>query len=231
MSDTVTIAPQFNGPPEAGQGGYVAGLVAQALAVDAAEVTLRAPAPLGRALRIERDEDYAALYDGDRLIAEGGPASLGIDAPAPVTFDEALAVRKEHPYFPNHPYPTCFGCGSQRGEGDGLCVYPGRLPDRDAVAAPWMPHLAFADASGRVRPEVVWASIDCPSAFALGEDTPGLLGRFTGALLAPVEAGRPHVLVGWRLGGERRKRYSACALFDDEGALLAIASATWIQPA
>jgi hypothetical protein len=231
VTDTVTIAPQYNGPLETGQGGYVAGLIAQALGVEAAEVTLRAPAPLGRELRVERDGAYAALLDGDRIVAEGAPATPQIEPPEPVSFDDALAVRKQHPYFAAHPYPTCFGCGPKRREGDGLCIYPGRLADRDAVAAPWMPHLAFADADGHVRPEVVWAAIDCPSAFALGDEALGLLGRFTGELLAPVEAGRPHVLVGWPLGGERRKRYSACALFDDNGALLAISSAVWIAPA
>ena len=46
---------------------------------------------------------------------------------------------------------------------------PGPLPGRHLVAAPWAPDPTLFDKGGTVRPEFVWAALDCPSSFALLE--------------------------------------------------------------
>ena len=43
--------------------------------------------------------------------------------------DEAVAASATYPGFSAHPFPTCFVCGPERAEGDGLRLFPGRLPD------------------------------------------------------------------------------------------------------
>ena len=60
MSDTLIIPSRFRGPPNSGNGGYVAGAIAERFPVrpdahdDAAvEVTLRAPIPLDTPLEVQ----------------------------------------------------------------------------------------------------------------------------------------------------------------------------------
>jgi hypothetical protein len=43
--------------------------------------------------------------------------------------------------------------------------------------------------------------------------------------------GEPHVVLGWRIGEEGRKRFAGSALLTAEGETLARARSTWIVPA
>ncbi len=235
MSEQVTISRRFRGPPESGHGGYVCGLVAGFIS-GAAEVTLRRPPPLDRPLEVQRlERSGVVLRDGETVIAEGAPATVEMEIPQPVSFSEAEVA--SHSYFGfERPFsPTCFGCGPQRVEGDGLRIFAGWVRRRDVVAAPWTPDASLADANGTVRPEFVWAALDCPGAwtpFAVPTDVrPSLLGRLAAELLGPIQAGDRCVVIAWPLGREGRKLYSGTALFSDEGELRAVASATWIRPA
>jgi hypothetical protein len=92
------------------------------------------------------------------------------------------------------------------------------------VAAPWTPR-----ESSR---EIVWASLDCPGAFAAGFDGRGemLLGRLAGEVHRVPEVGEACLVVGWPLGTDGRKRYAGTALFSAAGELLGRARATWIVP-
>ena len=51
MRQTLVIAPRFHGPPSSANGGYTAGLLANA-AGNSAECTLRAPPPLDAPLEL-----------------------------------------------------------------------------------------------------------------------------------------------------------------------------------
>jgi hypothetical protein len=231
----VEIDRRFNGPPESGHGGYVAGLLAGIIG-GPAEVTLRRPPPLGRPLSLERlDGRSVSLLDGVTLIAEGAPAEIHVELPPPVTLEEATLASQAYLPVRRDAFSTCFGCGTQRAEGDGLRIFPGPVPGRDAVAAPWTPGTTLAAADATVRPEFVWASLDDAGAWAFYLQDPSnwplLLGRMAASLLAPVRAGRPHVVVGWPLGGEGRKFFSGTALFSADGRPLAFARATWIKTA
>ena len=73
MDDTLIIEPRFNGPRLSGNGGYVGGVMAgkfaRAFGGDGAvEITLRAPIPIDRRLRVVRDGDALLLRDDDTLI-------------------------------------------------------------------------------------------------------------------------------------------------------------------
>ncbi len=59
------------------------------------------------------------------------------------------------------PRLLCLRDGAQ--PGDGLRIFPGPVAGRPVWAAPWTPDASVTDGSGRVRPEVVWAALDCPS--------------------------------------------------------------------
>ena len=78
-------------------------------------------------------------------------------------------------------------------------------------------------------PVLVWAALDCPGGWSA--DLPGrpmVLGRMALQRHAPVVPGQPHVVVGRTTGGEGRKTHTATTLFSADGAVLAVARATWI---
>jgi hypothetical protein len=160
---TVTVPARFNGPPESANGGYAAGLLGRHVA-GAAEVTLWAP-PLERPLAMTRDGDTLAMWDGATLVAEAVPTTVEAEPPAVVPLEAAEAATAGYPGFAEHAFPTCVVCGPQRDVGDGLRVFPGPVPETPVFAAPWVPDGALADADGVVAPEIVWAVLDCPSAF------------------------------------------------------------------
>ncbi|MGH3037371.1 MAG: hypothetical protein ACRDMU_09340, partial [Gaiellaceae bacterium] len=131
------IPARFNGPPRSANGGYTCGLVARLLGGEA-EVTLRVPPPLERELRVVRANGRVELWDGETLVAEGEPAVVDVDVPAPVSLAEAEAASTRYAGFAHHAYPTCFTCGPERD--DGLGIYAGAVAGRDGVvAAPWTP--------------------------------------------------------------------------------------------
>lgn len=236
MSSTIgqlEVRRRFNGPPGSGNGGYLCGLLASHLDGEA-EVTLRAPPPLERPLAVRRTAGGVQLCDGGELVADARTASLPEPAAPAVGLEEArrASTAGYERWAARHPFPTCFVCGPERGKGDGLRVFPGALGREGLFAAPWTPDGSVAAADGTVRPECVWAALDCPTSAPVanyGEGPPIVLARLAARLDTPVVAGRAHVLVSWALGREGRKRSAAAALTDARGRVLAHARALWIE--
>ena len=220
----LVVGRRYNGPSGSGNGGYMAGLVAGALGAGPAEVTLRLPPPLERPLRVDRAGKGVRVLDGDALVAEAAPANVDVGEPPVVSLDEAERASSRYSGFEQHEFPTCFVCGPLRKAGDGLRVFAGPTGRDGVVAAPWQPD--------EVRPELVWAALDCPGAFAVGFAQRGatVLGRMATAIDALPTRGEPHVVVAWPRGEDGRKLYAATALLDAEGAVLARARQTWIVP-
>jgi len=226
MSESITIPRRFCGPPDSANGGYSAGALARY--VDGpAEVTLRRPPPLGRPLRVEREEDRVMLHDGDDLVAEASPTTFDLDVPRPVEPETAAAASLTSAFrnLATHPFPTCFTCGPSREEGDGLRLFAGRVPGTDAFAALWTPD--------EVDDEIVWAALDCPSCAVIYLDDdrppPHVLGRIAVRIDRPPVAGAPHVVMSWPRGHDGRKVHSASAIYDPGARLCAVARATWIR--
>jgi hypothetical protein len=213
------IPPRYNGPPDSANGGYAAGLLSEALG-GGFEVTLRRPPPLGVDLDLVGNE----LKQGDVVIAEARRIGEVLDAPPPVSLEEAEAASKRYAGFRQHAYPTCFTCGPERS--DGLGIFPGPVEGREGVvAATWTPN--------EVRPEIIWAALDCPSGWAVDDYSREgvLLGRMAAAIHELPAMGEPNVVIGWPIAEEGRKRQAGSALFDRDGGLLAAARSTWIVPA
>jgi hypothetical protein len=234
MPEALTIPARFNGPPSSANGGYACGRVAQLVGTEEVAVSLRLPPPLERPLEVVRDGERVELRDGDgALVAEGVPETLGLDVPDAVSPAEAAAASEagRQAWAANHPFRTCVVCGPDRRPHDGLCIYPGALGD-GMYAAPWTPDESLAGGNGEVRPECVWAALDCPTSAPVanfGNGPPVVLARLTARLAASVRVGEQHSLVSWPLAVEGRKRHSACALFDSNGFLLAASRALWIE--
>ena len=233
----ITIAKRFCGPPASGNGGYSCGRVA-ALIGDTAEITLRAPPPLDTPLRVERADGVVRLLHGEQLIAEGRPATLELEVPAPPSREEALAAGARFSGLKHHPYATCFVCGPHRHERDGLRIFCGPWKDGQ-VAGTWTPDATLDDGRGFVAPEFLWSAIDCPGSWSvIGRDDPdapagfvspgALLGRLTGRIVRPLRVGEPCTVLGWFLGGEGRKYHVGTAIHASDGTLVAYSKGTWI---
>jgi hypothetical protein len=230
------IAPQFNGPPHSGNGGYVAGRLAARVelggtegAVEvtpegAVEVTLRSPPPLGVRLEVRpagNTADGVELHHGPALVAQARPAEVIGDPPSFVAVPVARAAAPHYAGLVAHPFPTCFVCGLDRD--DGLALQPGPV-GVGTVAAVWIPDVTS------VGPEFAWAALDCPGGWStdLG-GRPMVLGRMTARILRTPSADQECVVVGNLRKLDGRKAFTASALYDADGELLGYAEAIWIQ--
>jgi hypothetical protein len=231
MVETVTIETRFRGPPDSANGGYACGLLARRMD-GAVEVTLRRPPPLEKPLEVEVENGGGSLLDGNELVAAARAAEVDVDVPESVSVDDAEAAAERCALLHDHPFPTCFVCGPDRAPGDGLRIFPGPVDGRLIVAAAWTPVDSLAHPDGRVVEEVVWGALDCPTSFGgalQGEFSTSVLGRLTGRIVGPLEAGRPHVVVAWPIGADGRKWEGGSALFSDSGELKAYARGLWIE--
>lgn len=229
---TVTLDHRFCGPPDSGNGGVSAGLVADALE-GACEITLRAPPPLGRPMQLSRDGDNVLLTCGEHTIATGKSKPLAhptFDAPPLSSPDYAAALAAQPGYagFERHNFPGCFVCGPAREEGDGLRIFA--APLGTGVVAAWQPDASLTDDGEVVAPRFVHAALDCPSYFALGDtQLVALLGRMHSELIAPLRVGEPTVICAWPVSRDGRKYQSAVVMTGEDGRTVARALNTWIE--
>ena len=225
----VTIGPRFCGPPTSGNGGYSCGLLGHALG-GCVEVTLLKPPPLEVVLRIEHDDEGAQLLHDETEIAKARPAELDLAIPSAPSFEEAVTLSSKFAGFEAHAFPTCFVCGPERDQGDGLCIFPGRASPEAPVAAAWTPDASLCDDEGLVLPEIVWSALDCPGYFAIAEvGETAVLGRMTASINKRPRGGEPCVVLGWAIGRDGRKLHAGTALFGPGHALYASAKQTWIK--
>jgi hypothetical protein len=218
----VTFPHRYRGPLTSANGGYACGRLAEFVEAGEVEVTLRLPPPLDRTLAVERDGEAVRLLDGEALVAEARPAPVDVDPPEPVSLEAAERSRERHARDWTPEFSECYVCGLRD---DGLQIRVGPVAGREPLhAAP----IALPES----RPELVWAAIDCPGAFAVGAEGRGdiVLGRMTARVESVPEAGEQCVVTSWPLGEDGRKLFAGTALFDSAGRLVALARQTWIQP-
>ncbi len=250
------IPSRFRGPAKSGNGGYTAGSLAERLCdggtgtEDAegpltVEVTLRTPPPLEVAMHVRclpagdpdnpGDEELTVLEDGRTLVAQARRETRALTAVEEVAPDAAEAAMRRYPGLRRHPFATCFACGPDRAEGDGLRIFPGPAGE-DTVASLWRPHESLAVSSDlldgglqRVGVGTTWAALDCVGGWSEDlEGRPMVLGRMTARVDALPVVGEQHVVVGRRLGAEGRKTFTASTLYDSDGRVVACAEHVWV---
>lgn len=232
MAETLSVPRRFNGPLESGHGGYCSAVIAE-LVEGPAEVTLRNPVPLEASLDVVRGEDGTVrVLEGETLIAEArATTQLDLEVPDRVSPEEARAAKARYRGSTEGLFSHCFVCGP--GREDALGVFAGNVEDREVVASTWTPPAWTADEAGRVRPEFVWAVMDCPTYFAVyrdGEQPMSFLGRMAARIDAPVAAGEEHVVMAWPISAEGRKKHAGAAVVSGRGEVLAVARALMIEP-
>lgn len=227
-ASAVTVKGRFCGAPNIASGGYIAGLLGRRME-GPARVSLEGPVPVDHPFTIERLLDGGvALTDGATMLAHAVPATLQLEPPVPVSYAEAEWASERYLGFTEHAFPGCFVCGPARDWGDGLAIYPGPIPGRHLVAAPWAPDPTLFDKHGTVRPEFVWAALDCPTGFALLEAfgrRKVVLRQLTASLLRPLPVGARWIVMGWPFAAEGQNLLGASAIFSESGELHALASA------
>jgi hypothetical protein len=237
VSDII-IPRGFNGPRLSGNGGYAGGVLARHFTEmmggdGTVEITLRAPVPVDRPLQVACDGAALMLRDGDTLICEARAGSVDHLTPPPVPADwtDVLRVAETGGSTEDSEFHDCIVCGRGRKVGDGLRVFGEPGPGHGRSLSCYLPHAAHADAAGRILPEFVWGTLDCPGAWAAQDPDdwrPALTGRMTAKVIAPPMVGERCAVVGWKLGEEGRKLYSGTALYTEQGRLCALGHCTWI---
>src|SRR5262245_2148519 len=162
---------RYRGPLTSANGGYASGRLARLVDASGVEVTLRRPPPLEHRLDVRASDGGVTPVDGEVVVADARPAVVDVEAPDVVSLAEAADAVTRHVRIGSAIFRECFTCGI-RDEHDGLEIYAGPVAGREPLhAAPWTAHEA--------TPEVVWAAIDCPGAYAVGVEGRGeiVLGR------------------------------------------------------
>jgi hypothetical protein len=227
MSDVV-IAARFNGPVRSANGGYACGVLAEQVPVlpgRLVEVTLRLPPPMETSMSVDTVGGSTRLLKGDDVVAEARLVDSDVDPVDAVDAEQAAEAMLGYPGLERHPFPTCFVCGPDRAEGDGLRIFPGPVGgERGHVASLWVP------TDSQSGPEVTWAALDCAGGWSGDiEGRPSVLGRMTAWVDALPVVGEPHAVVGRHLGNDGRKSFTASTLYDADGRVVAAARHTWIQ--
>ena len=224
----ITIDATFNGPPASGNGGYAAGLLA-GYSSSSLIVRVLAPIPLGAPLSVSRSGDITEALHGDKRILSARPGTVTLIPAAPPTLAAARDAASRPTSFGAGGPSTCFVCGRNRAPGEGLHIHCGRLGNTQAASV-WTPHPNVCGPDGFVRPEYVWAALDCPGGFALpASDTTYLLGEMSAAIFRPIPIHAPVIVHAWHVWSDGRKHFAGTALHDADGALLAQADTLWIE--
>jgi hypothetical protein len=251
VSDLLVPA-RFCGPPVSGNGGWTAGAMAQLLhdrdippshhhaePWPAITVTLRRPPPLDTAVpTAESGGAITAVHDGGP-VAEARRSDHDLTEVEAVPVATARLAEASYAGWVAHPFTSCFTCGPERAEGDGLRIFPGPvtpLGGATRVAAAWTPHPStsedwhqYDDDHRRASLPVTWAALDCPGGWA-GDlaRNPAVLGRMTARIDTLPLVGEEHVVVGHDRGRDGRKLFTASTLYDSDGRVVATAEHTWI---
>ena len=230
------IDARYNGPRGLGNGGYVAGALAEFIAGDA-EVRIQRGFPLATPLAVVRDPDGSVrCLLGDAQLGSARPVKLDLAVPAPPAPAAARAAAGRFRFIHASDPRGCYVCSPHRAPGDGLRVFCGPLEAAQdmIVAGLWQPGPELADARGVVAPVQVWAALDCPGGYAIAalaaDAGRQLLGTCAAALHRPLRAGQTYILGSWQVAApEGRKRFMGVAIYDSEGVLCAAARQVWIQ--
>lgn len=228
-TETIIIEGRYCGPDGSANGGYACGVLADGLS-GPAEITLRSPPPLDKAITLTRGPEGTRLTDGDIEIGVARPAALEIDVPQAPTFEEAERAMEGQVPEDIHLAPHCFVCGPKRAADDGMRILAGPLKGRGKMAAgTWVVDQRYTGTDGLAKPEFVYSALDCPGYIAVGKaDQMALLGRMTAEIITRPGLGERCIAAGWLIEQQGRKFHVGTAVYAEDGTVLARALSVWI---
>lgn len=231
LTNRTFVASRFCGPDGIGNGGYVAGLVAEAVGGNA-KVRLHEPTPLDQPLDLIIEEGSASLKHGDSVLVWGEPLGKPLDLDIPPR-PTPQAIAEAAPFFPSpaeHMASHCFVCGNDRDPSDALCIYSGNHPATGHALAAWVPNADLVDADGLVAIRYLWAVLDCPSYFGLKHHhRVALLAGMAAKIIRRPAPGEDLAVTGWAIDHDGRKHHAGSVIHDADGQAIAMARALWVD--
>lgn len=237
MADqSLTIDSNHNGPPGSGHGGVVVGKMAEFIGSGPAEVRLLAPPPLETPLSArpaDRGDSTGFIVsssDADIASVTTLESEVRVDGFSPVEHAEVEATAAQYlarVRDDGHAFPTCFGCGHERGD-DALRQFTGVASDGNTLAQ-------FAIAGdGRLPDWLTIAGLDCPSGWTvsiLADPIPEavVLASMQCQVHEPTVAGVDYQVRGRLLSSDGRKHLTEVAMLDPDGRAVASAKTLWIE--
>lgn len=224
---TLRIDGRFEGAPARAQGGYAGGLLHDSRP---RRVWFRSAIPLDVDLDVQSEEETIRVSRAGTLVLEShpiGPLSAPLES---VSMAEATRGRAwaEAEGFPDLIAP-CYSCGTRA---ETLRTHPGRVG-----GGVWASPMTFPDwtaTEGEVDATHIWAVIDCapgyPVAFGGAKPRFAFTGWLDVDVRAPIEPGRPAIVVAEAGPWDGRKRSARSALWTEDGDLIALSESLWIAP-
>lgn len=235
---TISIPRQFRGPPFTANGGYICGVLSNAVG-GRGTAMLRSGVPLDTEVTLTLANDGSASLTNAEgaLLGTAKPADdASIPEPIPAPSVEDARRFGDGGEFAKRPlHRGCFSCCIEREAGEGLGVFVGQIEGapQGHCAGVWTPHANFAGPDGAIPDEITWGALDCSGSmawFAKGSPV-GLLGTMSGEVLEKPRAGETYVVTAWAREAEGRKHFAGVALHDANGKLIARGGQIWIARA
>jgi acyl-coenzyme A thioesterase PaaI-like protein len=221
----ITIDPRHQGPFGSANGGYVAGILGDALRGAPSSVRIHHPVPVGTPVFVYRRGEAAFIRHSDQTVATAELTEASIPTSAFVSLAEVLEA--PDPDIDLGMFSACFVCGQPTP--DGLGVRAKALTD-GRFAATWRPEESRRITGPKVPAIYLRSALDCPGGFAAfsANQTLALTGTLTSSIEFLPDAGNTLVVVGEATFAEGRKLGAVSTIYTESGELVATASAVWI---
>ncbi|TGM34002.1 hypothetical protein EHQ92_17870 [Leptospira biflexa] len=242
--ESTEINEKYCGPPMSGNGGYIAGIIANQIQNNAAVVKIKAPAPLNQTLFFSNDFESSRIKliikESNILIAEGQEdKDFYLDVPEfnAKSIEEIRNPIQAYLGFKKHPFSTCFVCGTERKAKDGMRIFPAKISDQSKFnhlhGSFWNPWKELGDSRGKIFNEIVWAALDCPGGFAVSFLDPRMivLVKLRARLMNSVFADTTYAIQAWEISRNRRQRIAGTAIYQlGDFKCVAYSEAIWMIP-
>ena len=221
----IAIDRSHQGPFGTANGGYVAGILGDALDDEPTTARIHKPVPVDTPLHILRDDDTAVIRHRDETIASAEIMRGEIPATWFVPMEEALGATD--PQLDMGMFAACFVCGQDTP--DGLGVKPKALAD-GRFAAVWRPWKSRHIEGPVVETTYLRSALDCPGGFAAltANQTLAVTGTLTTQVYFNPPSEEPLIVVGEATHAEGRKLGAVSTIFTESDEIVATASALWI---
>jgi acyl-coenzyme A thioesterase PaaI-like protein len=221
----ITIDPRHQGPFGSANGGYVAGILGDALRGAPSSVRIHQPVPVGTPVYLYRRGETAFIRHNDQTVATAELMQSSVPTTRFVSVDDVLGA--SDPDIDLGMFAGCFVCGQPTPEG--LGVRAKALPD-GRFAAIWRPLESRHVTGWKVPAVYLRSALDCPGGFAAltANQTLALTGTLTSSIEFLPDADSTLIVVGEATNAEGRKLGAVSSIYTDSEELVATASAVWI---
>lgn len=221
----IIIEQRHQGPFGFANGGYVAGILGDALGGAPSSVRLHRPIPVDTPIFVYRRGQTAFIRHDGQTVATAELAE-GVIPTTPFVPATDVLAGSEHT-LDLGLFADCFVCG--RTAPEGLGVQPKALPD-GRFAATWKPGESGHITGSRVPAVYLRSALDCPGGFAAltANETLALTGTLTSRIEFLPQTDTTLIVIGEATHAEGRKLGALSTIYTESGELVATASAVWV---